>query len=90
MLNEHYPYLAFASKVECDNIDFIDVAFLKKHFNPYYSVLNSNELNAPVVNNNGAKKGILKNDHTLSSTELEKIKYWNPEIVGEIIFNYWD
>ncbi|WP_130849611.1 hypothetical protein [Intestinimonas timonensis] len=26
----------------------------------------------------------------LSSEELEQIRYWNPQMVGEIIFNSWD
>ena len=26
----------------------------------------------------------------LSKAELEQIKYWKPNIMGDIIFNFWD
>jgi hypothetical protein len=27
---------------------------------------------------------------TLNNSEIEQIKYWKPQTIGEVIFNYWD
>lgn len=39
LLNEHYPYLAFASAVEIGNIKFIDKPVLYEQFSPFYRVI---------------------------------------------------
>jgi len=83
LLNEHYPYLAFASKVEFGNITFIDRPVFHEHFSSFYQVLGTGELNVP-LNQNLIKKTDLNN------AELEQIAFWKPETVGQIIFNYWD
>lgn len=90
LLNAHYPFMAFAIDVEYGKITFIDDPELYKLFSRYYNVLDTNELNVPVLLMQGSKKGILQNDHDLNSDELEQITYWNPERIGEIIFNFWD
>ena len=83
LLNEHYPYLAFASAVEFGNITFIDNPVLYEQFSPFYQVIGTVELNVP-FNQNLVKKT------ELNSAELEQLAYWKPETVGQIIFNYWD
>lgn len=83
LLNQQYPYLVAASAVEFCNIKFIDEPAIKEYFSPYYQVLNTDELNAPFKSN-------LVNDTELNRAELEQIACWKPEIIGQIIFNYWD
>lgn len=89
LLNEHYPYLAFASVVEFGKIHFIDVPELKQ-FSLLYHVLSVKELYEPLVFKPGSKKGTLQNDHDLNDAELEQVAYWEPKRIGEVIFNYWD
>lgn len=83
LLNEHYPYLAFASVVEFGNIKFINKPILYEEFSSFYRVKDPDELNVPLNQN------LLKQTE-LNSSELEQISYWKPETVGQIIFNYWD
>lgn len=78
LLNEHYPYLAFASVIESGNIEFIDIPVLFKQFIPFYHVLGTIELDLPI------------NQCELNSAEWEQISYWNPSTIGQIIFNYWN
>lgn len=89
LLNEHYPYLAFASIVEYGKINFMDVPELKQFPSPY-NVLSVKELNEPLVLNPDSKKGILQNENDLNRAELEQVAYWKPNRIGEVIFNYWD
>ena len=83
LLNEHYPYLAFASTVEYGDIKFIDNNLLYERFSPFYQIITSVELNS-LFDKDMIKKADLNN------AEWEQIAYWKPNIVGEIIFNYWD
>ena len=83
LLNEHYPYLAFASDHEYRNITFIDAPALHAHFSPFYQVLGKKALNKP-LNLSLAMKTKLNN------AELKQIEYWKPKSIGQIIFNYWD
>lgn len=45
-----------------------------------YNVALSAELNYPFD----------KAKHELSKAELDQVKYWQPQTVGEVIFNEWD
>lgn len=83
LLNEHYPYLAFASSVEFGEIKFIDIKVIHERFDSFYQVIGIAELNVPVDQN-------LLREMELNSAELEQIAYWKPEIIGQIIFNHWD
>ncbi|MCA1201953.1 hypothetical protein ACTHAL_000786 [Priestia flexa] len=83
LLNEHYPYLAFASIVEFGNIKFINRPVPYEKFSSFYRVIGTGELNVPL------NQKLLKQTE-LNSAELEQIAYWKPETVGQIIFNYWD
>ncbi|MEI4771430.1 hypothetical protein WAX74_17525 [Psychrobacillus sp. FJAT-51614] len=89
LLNVHYPFMAFAFNVEYGKITFFDEPELVKQFSPFYNVLDTRELNAPVIIGLDSKKSIVQNDN-FNSDELEQIAYWKPERVGDIIFNYWD
>ncbi len=81
LLNEHYPYLAFASVNENTTFTFIDVPFLHAYFSPFYYLLDTTILNKPFT-------PLLNTE--LNSTELEQIAYWKPKTIGQIIFNKWD
>jgi len=83
LLNEHYPFLAFASIVEFRNIMFIDRPDFYEEFSDVYQVLGTVELNAPF-------NQYLIKETDLNRAELEQLVYWKPETIGQIIFNYWD
>ncbi|WP_230203563.1 hypothetical protein [Bacillus massiliigorillae] len=90
LLNVHYPLLAFARVAKYDNIDFIDEPILVQEFSPFYQVLQTTELNKPLNLSLDAEKWMLQNDYQFNEAELEEIVFWNPETIGEIIFNHWD
>ncbi|MBS4220748.1 hypothetical protein KHA96_20835 [Bacillus sp. FJAT-49711] len=83
LLNEHYPYIAFASIVEFGNIKFIDRPVLNEQFSSFYQIMGNDELNVPF------NKNLIKKTE-LNGAELEQINYWKPETVGQVVFNYWD
>ncbi len=60
LLNEHYPFLAFASFVDFENIKFIDEPELLKQFSPFYRVLSMEELNKPLYIKESTGKIILE------------------------------
>jgi len=90
LLNAYYPFLAFASTVEFQHINFIDDPVLSKDFIPFYKVLSKEELNEPLDIRTSKGKVSLENTNRLSSSELEQILFWKPKKVGEVIFNFWD
>ena len=90
LLNAYYPFLAFASTVEFQHINFIDDPVLSKDFIPFYKVLSKEELNEPLDIRTSKGKVSLENKNRLSSSELEQILFWKPKKVGEVIFNFWD
>ena len=83
LLNEHYPFLAFASAVEYGNIQFMDIPALHEDFSPYYRTMSKAELCKPFNLS-------LTTDCEIKSAELEQIAYWKPETIGKIIYNHWD
>lgn len=78
--NIHYPYIAFA---QCDAASrFVLISppdWLQLSADPVRD-LSPNELNQDWHGLCGE----------LNPEELEQIRYWNPQTVGEIIFNTWD
>ncbi len=83
LLNKHYPYLAFASVIELENIQFIDIPVSSNPFAPFYKVLDTYNLNLSI-------EPFLQGENTLNSAELKQISYWKPKTMGQVIFNYWD
>ncbi|MFP7298591.1 hypothetical protein [Neobacillus niacini] len=81
LLNEHYPYLAFAAAVESGDIQFVDIPALAEKFSPYYHVLDTIELSIPIED---------KHKSELNRAELVQISYWKPKKVCQILFNFWD
>ncbi|NGY89580.1 hypothetical protein F3K44_02630 [Bacillus megaterium] len=90
LLNAYYPFLALASTVEFQHINFIDDPALSKDFMPLYKVLSKEELSEPSNIRKSKGKLSLENKNKLNSSELEQIFYWKPKTVGEVIFNFWD
>lgn len=80
MQNIHHPYAAFARKDPSGG--FVWTSRPEWLWLPEGSVrfLSPDELNRDW-------RGLCGE---LSPEELEQIRYWNPQTVGEIIFNIWD
>lgn len=78
--NSHYPYAAFAQPDDSGgSILTSQPEWLQVPEGPVW-FLNLVELNQDW-------HGLCAD---LSPEELEQIRYWNPQTVGEIIFNTWD
>lgn len=78
--NVHYPYVAFAQRDASGGFIWIrQPEWLQLPEGPA-RVLSPNELNQDWHGLCGE----------LGPEELEQIHYWNPQTVGEIIFNTWD
>lgn len=84
LLNKVYPLIAIAAPAEYNylNLEFLDSA-LSKQFDYEYKVLSKQELETP-FNPNESLAGILL------EAEISQIKYWLPQRVGDVIFNFWD
>lgn len=80
LLNEYYPYLAFAKKWEDIVIEFTDLPILTGGFSEYYTVLTKRVLNRPFY----------EKEHDLEEDELRQAAFWQPCSIGEVIFNCWD
>ena len=78
MENAYYPWIAFAK-----NLDFTRIEFIESPFDIIYT--NVNVLTLPELEQSW--HDIVGE---LSKAELEQIKYWKPNTVGDIIFNFWD
>jgi len=90
LLNNVYPFIAFASSVDYGYIKFVDNELLLNGYSPYYRVLRSNELNEPLVIKENKGRITVENKNELNDAELNNIKYWKSKTVGDIVFNYWD
>ena len=76
--NAYYPWIAFAK-----NLDVTEIEFVESPFNltdPSVNVLTLPELEQSWHDIVGE----------LNKAELEQIKYWKSNIIGDIIFNFWD
>ena len=78
--NIHYPYIAFAQRDAASRFVLISPPDWLQLSDDPVRVLSPNELNQDWHGLCGE----------LSPDELEQILYWNPQTVGEIIFNTGD
>ena len=78
--NIHYPYAAFAQRDASGRFVLIQQPEWLRLLEIPVRFLNLAELNQNW-------RGLCGE---LSPEELEQIRYWNPQTVGEIIFNTWD
>jgi hypothetical protein len=82
LLNSIYPLMAFAASVDYSGINFIDpIDIFDISLQSPYKTLSIEVLNKPIE---------MIDLETLRDYEIKIIKYWNPGIIGEVIFNYWD
>jgi hypothetical protein len=90
LLNQHAPLLAFASvhdqtlHLPYGPFTFIDVPELIATFEHSYSVLKKEELELPWI---WSRQELAS---SLPPGEIEQIKFWKPQTVGEVLFNFWD
>jgi hypothetical protein len=102
VVHANYPYIAFAKATKKDNtldldyynFEFIDDPFLIKWFNHFkasyglkFKILKEYILEYPLNFSDENVKYMVQN---LSKLEFDDIKYWNPDKIGDIIFNMWD
>lgn len=82
LLHSIFPFVAFASVVDYSGITFIDEPEqVKTILTESYNVLDTNLLNQTLTREDTSRLG---------KQEQEMIRYWKPETIGEVIFNYWD
>ncbi|WP_070121249.1 hypothetical protein [Bacillus marinisedimentorum] len=89
VLNACHPVMAFADYDSFGQLgsgyrlNFIDESELSRAFCHDYLVLSKEDLEEPFV---------LKNQPQLRDIESvkEKVKYYNPKTIGDVIFNCWD
>jgi hypothetical protein len=53
-------------------------------------VLSAKELNEPLLFREIKGTLSIENDNDLNHFELKQIRYWKPERVGDVVFNFWD
>ena len=78
--NVHYPYVAFAQRDTSGGFIWISQPEWLQLPEGSVRFLSPSELTRDWHDLCGE----------LSSEELEQIRYWNPQTVGEIVFNTWD
>lgn len=85
VMNKHYPILSFATAVEDLKIQFIDYPAGTEAIPKDFTVLSAEFLEMPVP-----EKLDEFPDNKLNKGEFKQINYWKPEIIGQIVFNFWD
>ncbi len=91
LLNDCYPFIAFATSVDYCGISFVnkpDFSKILREFSTDLKFLTTSELHETIQVDGKTFK--LKNENSLNPVELSQILYWKPKTIGEVIFNYWD
>jgi hypothetical protein len=85
LLNAHYPIVGFAEPPTEHGApyQFIDHNILAKIFRNFgaYEVWTRPKLEAPVT-----PEAL----NQLAAVELEQAQYWQPQRIGDLVFNLWD
>lgn len=87
-VNIAHPYIAFCLADEFGEfgssfpLNFIDFGGLADEFSGYY-IMKVSELNMTFMLNEHEE---LRNVSTIK----QKVKYWGPKTIGDVMFNYWD
>ena len=84
LCNAHYPIVAFcrpAARPGDVKPEYIDCPELAAQLRGAFTVLNAAEAGAAVSSEWTANLG---------EAELDQMRYWKPQRIGDVIFNYWD
>jgi len=84
LCNAHYPIVAFATPAAQEGdvrLQFVECPLLAESLGSEFSLLSVQDAEAGV-----ADELLL----LLGEDELDQMLYWNPQRMGEVIFNYWD
>jgi hypothetical protein len=84
LCNAHFPIVAFASPASRDGdvcLHFVDCAELAGVLGDEFVILSAQDACADVSHAMVAQLG---------KSELDQMRYWNPQRIGDVIFNYWD
>lgn len=84
LCNAHYPIIAFATPAAHEGdvyLEYTDCPELADALSPEFSIITQQEACAGVVDELVA---------ALGEAELHQMRYWRPQRIGDLIFNYWD
>ena len=82
--NAHFPIVAFcrpATREGDIQLEYIDCAKLADQLRDSFTVLSAAEASA------GVSSELTSN---LGEAELDQMRYWSPQRIGDVIFNHWD
>jgi len=84
LCNAHYPIVAFATPQPNERdtrLEFRDCPELADVLRADYTILSRAEACAGVSNEVVAQLG---------AAETNQMRYWRPQRIGDVVFNYWD
>jgi hypothetical protein len=86
LINLHYPIIGLVKGRESEKFDacFIDLEEVKVFFQDNYLVLSKEKLDEDF---NYTSDEL---NQMLYKHEIEQIRYWKPQKLSEVLFNYWD
>ena len=88
MCNQYYPLIGYCAvpAARLSGGKFTDVPELDTFFEKDFKILRQDFLENPVNADNKRSRIILQN---IGHEEFAQFAYWEPEIIGEIVFNRW-
>jgi hypothetical protein len=84
LCNAHYPIVVFATRATHEGdmrLEFSDCPELAEALGVGFSIITRQEACAGVTDELVAELG---------EAELLQMRYWRPQRIGDVIFNYWD
>jgi hypothetical protein len=84
LCNAHHPMIAFASPTNCEGdtrLDFVDCPEVAGPLRAEFHILSLETVCA------GTSPEALVQ---LGDAELDQMRYWKPQRIGDLIFNFWD
>jgi hypothetical protein len=84
LCNAHYPIVTFAAPATHESdarLEFMDCPELADAFRAEFAIMTSHEACSGVADELVAQLG---------EDELHEMRYWRPQRIGDVVFNYWD
>ena len=84
LCNAYFPIIAFTSPATREGdvrLRFLDCPELARSLSSEFTVLSAQDAGA------GVSPQVISQ---LGETELAQLKYWKPQRIGDVVFNYWD